>query len=207
MHEHHRGLTHMVKGEIDIPSIFSLHHVLESDQVIMSCKSLQVHDFPERPLSISGVSEGIKALLERQHLASALLDGLPDDTIGLQETRGSLNKKVDSRSFCMRRRIALGDHVSHSPLSQVSGISRTDAEHAYQLLRSWIRGRHSYLDEKVATRSNTQLCIFDTHTRTRPTNRDVLPCVGFGKERKERFLESDPILISPRVTETRLLGG
>lgn len=66
--------------------------MLESDQVIMSCESLQVHDFPERPLGISGISEGIKALLQRQHLASALLDGLPDDTVGLQETSGSLKK-------------------------------------------------------------------------------------------------------------------
>lgn len=99
MRDGHRSLTHMVKSEIDVPSIFSLHHVLESDQVIMSCKSLQVHDFSESPLSISGVSEGIKALLQRQHLASALLDGLPDDTVGLQGTRGSLNKKLISRSF------------------------------------------------------------------------------------------------------------
>lgn len=79
----------MVKREVNISPVFSLHHMLESDQVVMSCESLQVHDLPERALSIGGVPEGIEALFQRQHLAGALLDGLPDDAICLRETQQS----------------------------------------------------------------------------------------------------------------------
>lgn len=84
-----RCLTHMIKREVDISPVFSLHHMLESDQVVMSCKSLQVHDLPKRALSIGRVPEGIEALLQGQHLASALFDGLPDDAICLRETQQS----------------------------------------------------------------------------------------------------------------------
>lgn len=84
-----RCLTHVIKCKVDISPIFSLHHVLESDQVVMSCKSLQIHYLSECALSIGGVPEGIEALLQGQHLTGSFLNGLPDDAICLRETHQS----------------------------------------------------------------------------------------------------------------------
>lgn len=73
----------MIECKVDISPVFSLHDVLKSDQVVVSCKSLQVHDLPESALSICCVPKGVEALLQGQDLASALLDGLPDDAVCL----------------------------------------------------------------------------------------------------------------------------
>lgn len=76
----------MIEGQIDISPIFGLHYVLKSYQVVVSCQSLQVHDLPESALRIGGISKGVKALLEGQHLASSFLNRLPDDAVRLRAT-------------------------------------------------------------------------------------------------------------------------
>lgn len=83
------NLTHVVKGEVDVSSIFRFDHVLKSDYVVVPCKRLQVHDLSESALSVRGVPESIKALLQCQDLATSFLDSLPDNAVCLRRDRGS----------------------------------------------------------------------------------------------------------------------
>lgn len=67
--------------------------MLEPYQIVVPCKSLEVHNLAESALSVGRVSEGVEALLQGQNLASTLFDGFPDDAVRLREKRRNLRMR------------------------------------------------------------------------------------------------------------------
>ena len=73
---------HMVKGEVDVSIILSLDDMLKTNDILVAAEQLQVHDFPEGPLGVHAVSEGVEALLQGHHGSGPLLDGFPHHSVG-----------------------------------------------------------------------------------------------------------------------------
>ena len=74
--------VHEVKDKVDVAIVLSPNHILEPDNVLVASKLLEEDDLAESPLSIRGVLEGVKVLLESDNFLGPLVDGLPDDSIG-----------------------------------------------------------------------------------------------------------------------------
>ena len=74
--------VHEVENKVDVAIVLSPNHILEPDNVLVASKFLEEDNLTESPLSICGVLEGVKVLLESDDFLGSLVDGLPDDSIG-----------------------------------------------------------------------------------------------------------------------------
>ena len=81
-------LTHKVEHQIYVAVVLSALDVTELDDVCMPRELLEILDFTVSPLSVSCVTKGVKALLQRLCGTLLLLNHLPDDPVGtLSDTR------------------------------------------------------------------------------------------------------------------------
>ena len=73
--------VHEVEDEVNVTIVFSADYVLKANNVLVTSQLLQEDDLAERALRVSGVLESVEVLFKGDNLFSALVDGLPHDTV------------------------------------------------------------------------------------------------------------------------------
>ena len=76
--------THEIKDEVNVSVILSAHNIQETDDVVVTCELLQVHDLAKSALRVGRVSERVKALFERDDCARLLVHSLPHNAVRLR---------------------------------------------------------------------------------------------------------------------------
>ena len=74
--------VHEVKHQINVAIVFSSNNVLKSDDVFVAGKFLEEDNLTECTLGVSGILEGVEVFFERDDFLCALVDGLPDNSVG-----------------------------------------------------------------------------------------------------------------------------
>ena len=74
--------VHKVEDEVNVAIIFSSDDVLKSDNILVAGQFLQENDLTEGALGVSGILEGVEVFLERDDFLGALVDCLPDNSVG-----------------------------------------------------------------------------------------------------------------------------
>ena len=77
----HQIRLHEFKHKIDIAVIVRLEHVRQRDNVLVSLHLLKEHDLAKGPLGVGRVLEGVKDLLESDHLLCPLVHCPPHDAV------------------------------------------------------------------------------------------------------------------------------
>jgi len=80
--------TLTVKHEVDVAVVLGAHDVEQAHDGVVARELLQVHDLAEGALRVRRVSERIEALLQRDDVLRAAVNGLPHDAVGLRAGAG-----------------------------------------------------------------------------------------------------------------------
>lgn len=73
--------VHEVEYQVNITVILSTDDVLETDNILVTSQLLQENNLTESALSVSSVLESVKILLNGANFFSALVNGLPHNTV------------------------------------------------------------------------------------------------------------------------------
>ena len=73
--------VHEIENQVNITVILCTNDVLEADNILVSSQLLQENDLTESALSVSGVLESVKILLNGANFFSAFVNGLPHNTV------------------------------------------------------------------------------------------------------------------------------
>lgn len=90
--------VHKVEHQVDISIVFSSHHILEANDVLVPSQLLQENDLTEGSLGVCCVLESIEILLQSHDFLSTLINSFPHNTISsLAYTRITI--RIDLPSF------------------------------------------------------------------------------------------------------------
>ena len=95
-HHTRRARTKVLEDEVDVSVVLRADDVEQADDVFVPGELLQVHDLAEGALRVCRVAEGVEAFLQRYDVAGALVNGLPNNAVGLRR-RAARNKVRDSQ--------------------------------------------------------------------------------------------------------------
>ena len=73
--------VHEVEDQVDVAVVFGAHHVLQTDDVLVSGQFLKENNLAEGALRVCSVLESVKVFLECHDFLGALVDCLPHNTV------------------------------------------------------------------------------------------------------------------------------
>jgi hypothetical protein len=141
-----RNLTHVIKHQVNVTIVLCSDDVHKADDVVVTSKLLQVHDFTIRPLGVRGIAKRVETLLQCNCRMSSLVCGLPHDAVCLKDGPQQPEKRSCNcgGDFTRNQR-----QLANVRLSLIFERFHTSAGCASQLPHSWCgdkRDRKSLTD-------------------------------------------------------------
>ena len=73
--------VHKVEYQVDVSIVFSSHHILKANDVLVPSQLLQEDDLTEGSLGVCCILECIEVLLESHDILSTLINSFPHNTV------------------------------------------------------------------------------------------------------------------------------
>ena len=107
---------HEVEDQVDVAVVFCSDYVLQPNNVLVPSELLKENDLAEGALRVSSILESVEVLLQGNDLLSALIDGLPHDTVRSLSYRQVSTKSPQVRTFTTK---SVGEAILRLATTQI----------------------------------------------------------------------------------------